>query len=278
MPRPALGCDTPVMDGSRAGDRVTPGASTPGVFTPGTYGESFVDVYDDWYADVSDIAGTVRTVAGFAAGGLVVELGAGTGRLALPLAEAGCPVVALDVSAPMLGRLGERLEGTGGALPALPLVADMTEPALRPGCASVVLVAFNTLFNVTDPDDQQRAVDRAADLLEPGGRFVVEAFVPPDPDDAPRSDVSARSVEVDRVVLVVALRDPAAQTITGQHVELTEAGGVRLRPWKVRYLTPTQLDAAATAAGLVLEQRWADWDGTPFAGHSTQHVSVYRRP
>jgi SAM-dependent methyltransferase len=270
MPCDGPDCDTPVMDGSRHGDRPA--------FAPGTYGESFADVYDDWYADVSDIAGTVRAVAASAGGGLVVELGAGTGRLAVPLAEAGCRVVALDVSAPMLGRLAERLGRSDETPPVLPLVADMTEPALRPGCASVVLVAFNTLFNVTDPDAQQRAVDRAADLLAPGGRFVVEAFVPPDPDDAPRSDVSARSVEVDRVVLVVALRDPAAQTITGQHVELTEAGGVRLRPWKVRYLTPPQLDAAAAAAGLVLEHRWADWDGTPFAEHSAQHVSVYRRP
>lgn len=270
MPDDPPDCDTPVMDGSRDGDRPA--------FAPGTYGESFADVYDDWYADVSDIAGTVRAVVASAAGGLVVELGAGTGRLAVPLAEAGCRVVALDVSAPMLGRLAERLGRSDDTPPVLPLVADMTEPALRPGCASVVLVAFNTLFNVTDPDAQQRAVDRAADLLAPGGRFVVEAFVPPDPDDAPRSDVSARSVEVDRVVLVVALRDPAAQTITGQHVELTEAGGVRLRPWKVRYLTPPQLDAAAGAAGLVLEHRWADWDGTPFAEHSAQHVSVYRRP
>jgi len=252
------------MAGHGTGDR----------FTARTYGDSFADVYDDWYADVSDVDGTVATVTALADGGPVLELGAGTGRIAVPLAAAGAQVVALDVSAPMLGRLiGRTADGPGPA----PVLADMAAPPVRPGSCAVVFVAFNTLFNVTDPDAQRTTVRAAAAALAPGGRFVVEAFVPPDADDAPLDDVSIRDLEPDRVVLVVARRDPDAQTITGQHVELTEAGGVRLRPWRVRYLTPDQLDGLAAEAGLELEARWADWSGTSFVADDPQHVSVYRR-
>ncbi|MGK0479233.1 MAG: hypothetical protein ACJAQ9_002283 [Ilumatobacter sp.] len=82
---------------------------------------------------------------------------------------------------------------------------------------------------------------------------------------------------VDRVVLSVSQTTPSSQQAEGQFIEITEAGGVRLRPWSVRWATPEQLDAMATAAGLVLDARHADMAGTPFDSESTQHVSVYRR-
>jgi hypothetical protein len=88
--------------------------------------------------------------------------------------------------------------------------------------------------------------------------------------------VSVRSIEPDRVVLSVAARDVAAQTITGQFVDLSGAG-VRLRPYRVRYLFPAQLDALASSVGLALVDRWADWAGTGFATDSPNHVSVYAR-
>ncbi len=68
--------------------------------------------------------------------------------------------------------------------------------------------------------------------------------------------VAVRSLRADEVVLSATVHDPEAQTITGQHIQITEAG-TRLRPWVIRYLRPAQLDALATAAGLVLEDRWA---------------------
>ena len=86
--------------------------------------------------------------------------------------------------------------------------------------------------------------------------------------------MSVRSIEPDRVVLSVAERDVGAQTVTGQFVDLSEAG-VRLRPYRIRYLFPAQLDALAAEAGLRLVDRWATWDGMPFTDDSPNHVSVY---
>jgi hypothetical protein len=86
-----------------------------------------------------------------------------------------------------------------------------------------------------------------------------------------------RSIAADRVVLTVTVQDPDHQSASGHFVELTETGGVRLRPWSIRYSTPAQLDEYARTAQLELEQRWESFGRTPFDEHSSRHVSVYRR-
>ena len=255
---------------------------------PGSYGDAFADVYDRWYADVTDVAACVARVAELAAtddradasGANVLELGAGTGRLALPLAARGLSVTALDVSVAML----ERLQAKPGARHVRVVEADMARldhddlvagtPDGRP--FAVVLVAYNTLFNLPDEDAQRACLRGAAACLAEGGRLVVEAFVPTDERD-PSNDLTVSRVGPDEVVLTATAHDPVAQVITGQHVQITDAG-TRLRPWRVRYLRPDQLDRMAASCGLALEERWSDWRGTPFDDDaSAVHVSTYAR-
>jgi SAM-dependent methyltransferase len=243
-------------------------------YDSGQYGRSFADVYDDWYREVSDVEATVQRIAVLAArrgGGRVLELGIGTGRLALPLAARGLQLTGVDASPEMLDLLraksgADRLELVHG---------DMAELAVT-GPFAVAFVAFNTFFNLTTREAQAACLLRVHDVLAPGGWFVLEAFVPP-PDHTDASGVSTRTVELDRVVLTAARRDHATQTISGQHIEITEAG-IRLRPWLVRYAAPHELDDMAAAAGLRLVERHADWHGGRFHEASESHVSVYRRP
>ena len=140
-----------------------------------TYGDRFADVYDDWYHDVSDVDATVARVAALATprGGRVLELGAGSGRLAIPLADRDLEVWAVDASAAMV----ERLRAKPGAEAVHAVVGDMAELAL-PGAPpfAVVLCAFNTFFNLTTAEAQQRCLARVADALAPGGSLVLEAF------------------------------------------------------------------------------------------------------
>jgi hypothetical protein len=148
--------------------------------------------------------------------------------------------------------------------------------ALPDGPFDAVLVAYNTIFNLLDEATQQRCFTAVADRLTRGGAFVVEAFVP----DVARlgatpTDVSVRSLAVDRVVLSVTVNEPEEQRAEGQFVEFTETGGVRLRPWSIRWATPEQLDAMADAAGLALTERWEDMAGAPFDDASRAHVSIY---
>ncbi|MGK0277151.1 MAG: SAM-dependent methyltransferase [Ilumatobacter sp.] len=249
-----------------------------------SYGTAFVDVYDDWYGDVTDVEATVSRIVdligtvgavsavGTVSAGTVLELGAGTGRLAVPLARAGLGVTAVDSSREMLDQL--RVLDTDGLVEVVH--GDMVDD-LPDGPFTAALIAYNTIFNLLDNGAQQACFSAVAARLVPEGVFVVEAFVP-ESDTPAGSDISVRSMAVDRVVLSVSQTTPSSQQAEGQFIEITEAGGVRLRPWSVRWATPEQLDAMASTAGLVLDARHADMAGTPFDAESTQHVSVYRRP
>ena len=141
---------------------------------------------------------------------------------------------------------------------------------------ALVLVAFNTLFNLPTEAAQRQCLQRAADLLQPDGCLVLEAFVPAEPTSAPPGALTPRRITADEVVLSASLHDADAQTITGQHIHVTEEG-IRLRPWHLRYAPPAELDAMAEAAGLHLAERHADWHGTELGPESSVHVSVYRR-
>ena len=235
-----------------------------------TYGEAFADVYDDWYAELGDLGATVAMLASYAGGGRVLELGVGTGRLAIALAPSVGEVVGVDASPRMLSALAAK---PGGAA-VRALQGDMVDD-LPDGPFDLVVVAYNTLFNLRSEARQQSCMRAVAERLAPGGRFVVEAFVPAD-DDGRTSGVGLRSMSADRVVLSVSRSDSATQIAEGQYVEFTERGGVRLRPWSIRWATPTQLDEMAAAAGLVLERRWGSFAGDEFVVDSERHVSVYR--
>lgn len=247
----------------------------PSPWVPSTYGDRFVSVYDDWYG-ADDVAPTVDTLATLADGGPVLELGAGTGRLAIPLAARGLDVDALDASAAML----ERLRGKPGAERVrATILADMADVGalVEPARYGLVVVAANTLFNLDTRHAQAQCVAGAAAALRPGGRLVVEAFVP-DPARLARPDVvTVRSIEPDRVVLFVTKADAASQRLDTAIVELTDgAPGVRVFPARLRWSLPEELDGFAVAAGLTLESRWSGWDRKPCDESSDTHVSVWR--
>ena len=239
-----------------------------------TYGDAFADVYDDWYEGVSDVDTTADLVSGLAgrsraAGATVLELGVGTGRLALPLTARGLEVTGVDASPAMLTQLHERDPDRRVRT----VLGDMVDD-LPPGPFDVVLIAYNTFFNLLTTERQAACVAAVAGRLAPAGSFVVEAFVPEDP---PRDGdvVTIRSMAADEVVLSISRHDPAGQRAEGHFVHLTDGRPIRLRPWSIRYCTTGQLDAMAAAAGLVLTDRWEDVSGAPFRHDSPRHVSVY---
>jgi SAM-dependent methyltransferase len=237
-------------------------------YRPETYGDAIADVYDEWYPMDDEGRAAVEFLFEASNGGPVLELGVGTGKLAIPLAERGLAVHGVDASPAMLDRLrakpgGERVDVQ---------VGDMAID-LPPGPFALVYVATNTFFGLASAADQQRAFVNVAARLAEAGRFVIDAFVP---DDPPRSTsmVEVQKVSVDRVVIAVSDADIAEQKAWGQMVEISEAG-IRMRPWRVRYSTLDELDAMASTAGLVVVARYATWDKTPFTEDSSNHVSVY---
>lgn len=237
-------------------------------YTSSSYGDAFADVYDDWYREVTDIAATVDTVAGLIrAGAAVLELGVGTGRLAVPLAAAGYCVTGIDTSTGMLARLADN-DPTGSVSA---VTGDMVDD-VPAGPFDLILVAYNTLFGLLTAQRQIDCFKAVAERLTAGGVFFVEAFVP-----VPHSgsQVSVRSVTADRVVLSTSIHRADVQMAEGQYVELTERGGVRLRPWAIRWSTVDELDTMADLAGLRVRDRWGDVDQRPFTTESERHVTIY---
>lgn len=239
---------------------------------PEAYGRAIAADYDSLYDDTLDTEGAVACLAELAAGGPVLELGVGTGRLALPLAARGLAVHGVDSSPEMIALLRAKAGG-----PDLPVtVGDFADLDLSEDFALVVL-AFNTIFALPTQEAQVACFAIAAQHLRPGGRFVIEAFVPDPTRFTQGQMVRTYAIGVDQVILEVGEIDPAVQRMTTTKVRLGP-DGIRLYPANHRYAWPCELDLMARLAGLRLDRRFAGWDRAPFTGASTHHVTVYERP
>ena len=232
------------------------------------YGDVWADVYDEYHGgrDATDAASTLADVAG---GGRVLELGIGTGRVALPLAALGVEVHGVDASQAMVDRL--RGKPGGGRIPVT--IGNFADVGVE-GTYSVIFIAFNTFFALTSQEDQVRCFANVAGHLTDDGFFVIEAFVPDMTRYTRGQNTQVSLVEMDRIRLDASLHDTVDQRVESQHVIISEAG-VKLLPVTIRYAWPSELDLMARLAGLRLRERWSDWDRSPFNAGSRKHVSVY---
>ncbi|NLF15375.1 MAG: class I SAM-dependent methyltransferase [Anaerolineaceae bacterium] len=234
-----------------------------------TYGERIADVYDELYSGHDPAA--IVALNRLARSGRALELGIGTGRVALPLQETGVEVHGIDASPAMVERL--RAKPGGENIPVT--LGDFSEVAVE-GRYTLIYVMFNTFYSLLTQEAQVRCFQNVARHLEPGGSFALEAFVPDLSRFSGGQTVQAVLVEDHQVQVDVSMHDPVRQQITSQHVFLAE-GGVRLYPVRLRYAWPAELDLMARLAGLGLKHRWADWEGSAFSARSGMHVSVYEQ-
>jgi SAM-dependent methyltransferase len=231
------------------------------------YGESFASVYDEWFPEENDHV--VESLAAFAGRGPALELGIGSGRVAVPLARHGVRVHGIDNSDAMLERLRSKPDGASIDV----TIGDFADVNLGREYPLVYVVG-NTLYCLPDQEAQVRCFAAAARHLRRRGIFVVECFVPDMTWWTHDQAVQVLDISPDRVVLEATKHDPVAQLIEGAYVALAD-GDVRLFPVRLRYTWPSEMDLMAALAGLRLRDRWADWDGTPFTSSSGHHVSVY---
>jgi SAM-dependent methyltransferase len=235
-----------------------------------TYGDRIAEVYDDMTATLPDPADCVDRLAELAGPGPALELGIGTGRIALPLAARGVEVHGIDASEAMVQRLRAKSGGDAIAV----TLGDFAEVPVE-GSYPLVYVVFNTFFSLLTQDEQVRCFAAVAGRLAPGGAFVLELFVP-DPTLHPGGQsVRTRNLGLDLARLDLALHDPVAQRVDFQNV-LLSGEGVRLLPGSVRYAWPSELDLMARLAGLRLRERWGGWRREPYTGSTSGlYVSVY---
>jgi SAM-dependent methyltransferase len=236
---------------------------------PAFYGDRWADFYDERYGEL-DPTPAVDFLAGMAGNGPVLELAIGTGRVALPLAARGIAVMGIDASQAMVDRL--RAKPGGDAIQVT--IGDMAEVAVS-GPFRLVYLIFNTLFSLLTQERQADCFHRAAQVLDPGGMFVIECFVP----DLTRFDrgqcVHAFAVTEDSASLELSRHDAVRQLVTTQLI--TFGPSMRMHPVALRYSWPTELDLMAKQAGLQLLDRYGGWDRQRFDAASRGHVSVYQR-
>jgi SAM-dependent methyltransferase len=219
----------------------------------------------------ADVVGqAVDRLAELAAGGRVLELGVGTGRIAIPLAQRGLHVTGIDTSEPMLARL--RAKDTASSVDVI--CGDMAT-ATAPGAAyALVFVVYNTISNLLTQSEQVQCFRNAARHLVPGGRFVVELWVPelrklPPGQDATVFETSPGYVGLDTY-------DVVNQRLVSHHFTFGAGRQAALSRSPHRYIWPAELDLMGIIAGFELESRHADWSGGEFTADSRSHVSVYR--
>ena len=213
---------------------------------------------------------TVEFLAAEARGGLALELGIGTGRVALPLSQRWVPVHGIDISPDMI----EQLHRKPGSEAITTTVGDFAETVL-PGEFSLVYVVYNSISNLLEQSEWVQTFRNAARHLSPGGRFVVELWIPdlrrfPPGATALPFDVNPTHLGFDTI-------DTATQRGVSHHY-FVAGGQVAQFESPYRYAWPAELDLMAQIAGMTLHNRWADWDRSSLTSESTKHISVWERP
>lgn len=243
----------------------------------GYFDEPVAATYDESAAEMFEPAAVdpvVDFLAELAGEGRALELGIGTGRIALPLAGRGVPVHGIELSKAMASRLREKL----GADEIGVTIGDFASTPVD-GTFSVAYVVFNTIMNLTTQAQQVACFRNVAAHLEPGGCFVVEVMVPfyfhstglavPPGDTFRVFDASETHWGIDEY-------DVANQGLVSHHFDLVD-GRFKLLSMPFRYVWPAELDLMAELAGMRLRERWADWDRERFTSESRKHVSVWER-
>ena len=230
-----------------------------------TYDESAADMFDPAVVDP-----VVDFLAGLAGSGRALELGIGTGRIALPLAKRGVPVHGIELSKAMAARLHAK----PGAEEIGVTIGDFSTTTVE-GTFAVAYVVFNTIGNLTAQAAQAACFQNVAAHLEPGGCFVIEVGVPelrrlPPGDTMRVFDAGEMHWGIDEY-------DVVSQRLTSHHFELVD-GRFELVSMPFRYVWPAELDLMAQLAGMALRERWAGWKREPFTNDSRKHVSVWEKP
>jgi SAM-dependent methyltransferase len=215
---------------------------------------------------------TVDLLQRLAEDGSALEFAIGTGRVGIPLAARGVPVTGIELSEPMVAQLRRKV--TEEQLPVV--VGDMaTTVAPGSGRFSLVFLLWNSISNLRTQAEQVQCFRNAAHHLRPGGRFVIDLWVPPIQRLLPGQEADPMSLDQEH--LIFDTYDLVTQECASHHYHRDDDGSLRYGIGHFRYIWPAECDLMAQLAGLELESRWADWTGSPFVATSESHVSVWRK-
>lgn len=237
-------------------------------FYKDVYGAAWADVYDQW-RDAPDIAHMVEVLYDLSGGGSALELGVGTGRIALPLANSGAAVTGIDLSPQMLARLRDKDVDRRVTT----LTADMSSFEL-PERFDLIYIVQHSFYCLPDQESQQACLRACVNHMKQEGRLVIEGSVYHPGSWTNDQVIKVVGIDDTSVTLRLGVIDPVTQRAITQHVTLS-ADGISMRPLRLRYCSVDELDAMADTAGLSLISRHGGWNEEPFTEAYGKSVSVY---
>jgi SAM-dependent methyltransferase len=237
------------------------------------FDETVASTYDRDVADMFEpalIQATVEFLVDLAGDGAALELGVGTGRIALPLSRAGVRVHGIDISSAMVAQM----QAKPGSEEIGVTIGDYATTTVD-GTFRLAYLVFNTITNLITQDEQVECFRNVAAHLEPGGCFVIEVHVPELQRFPPGETVRPFTMTPTHLGFD---RFEFAKQILHSHHYYVEEGTMRATSAPYRYVWPAELDLMARIAGMRLRERWNDWDRSPFTDDSRTHVSVWEKP
>ncbi|AMW19586.1 class I SAM-dependent DNA methyltransferase [Mycobacteroides chelonae] len=230
----------------------------------------WAESYDHWHATNAPDA-AVEFLISQVPSGRILELGVGTGRVALSIALRGHAVEGLDISAAMLEKLKDKI----GNLPVGVHLGDMATIPVG-GYFDLIYCTSSSFFHLADQDRQIDCFQAVSSRLTDTGKFVLEAFIPSTDLLDPARDITLRDFTSNELRFSATIVDRQAQRIRFQEVTMRPTG-IDFLPAEERYCWPSELDLMARIAGLQLEQRYASYSKAPLTNNSAQHISVYKK-
>ncbi len=236
-----------------------------------TYGETIADVYDDFYRPFAMSHPMIMRLRELAGAGPALELGIGTGRVALPLSSYGIALHGIDASGSMIKQLRDKPGGMDISVE----VGNMADVNVH-GHFSLIYVLASTFFALLSQEEQIRCFVNCAKRLEQGGVFLIEAFTPDPAQLTIPANASVHRVEMDGISLEITFVNQLQQRISGNCIfPCTQRK--RTCPVELRYAWPSELDLMARIAGMYLDSRQGGWEHEPYVGQSRGHISIYRK-
>jgi len=239
-----------------------------------TYGEGLADVYDLMYPDTPDAHAAGKFLANLAGPkGSVLELGIGTGRIAIHTASHGVTVHGVDASQAMLDKFHEKYPETTITTEKLDFITRSTGRKF-----DVVAIPLSTLFAATTPSAQLNVMKLMKEQLKPGGTIVLEGFDPAEFHAQQGPKTETLPLTDGRLQINTTVVDRIRQLLVVDHVTIGPESGYEYAKEIIRYVFPTEMDMMALSQGLNVVARFGDWESSPFTVNSLRHVSLYKAP
>lgn len=219
--------------------------------------DTIAELYDPWSRSVTEDVDFYVAEAR-KAGGPVVELGIGTGRIAIPIAEQGIPVIGIDSSREMLAACGRRAEAAGVAELLDLRLGDLRSPPLREQ-VRLVICPFRSYLHLADDGERVDALTAAHAALKPGGRLVFDVFAPK-PDDI--AETHGRWLEREPGIYELAHWDEAARTL-----RLSVRGPEGAATMSLAWISRDEWQQLLQETGFDVDACYGWFDRTPYRGN-----------